>query len=59
MQKTESEMIKFRNFGRKSLNEISEILSRHGMQFGMKLKENEKGEWELDEQAEENQESAS
>ena len=59
VQKTESEMIKFRNFGRKSLNEISEILARHGMHFGMKLKENEKSEWELDEQAEENQESAS
>ncbi|HLA40642.1 MAG TPA: DNA-directed RNA polymerase subunit alpha C-terminal domain-containing protein, partial [Candidatus Glassbacteria bacterium] len=52
VQKSESEMIKFRNFGRKSLNEISEILSRHNMRFGMKLKKNDKGEWELDEQAE-------
>ena len=52
VQKSESEMIKFRNFGRKSLNEISEILSRHGMRFGMKLNKNEKGEWELDEDAE-------
>ena len=52
VQKSESEMIKFRNFGRKSLNEISEILSRHGMHFGMKLNKNEKGEWELDEDAE-------
>lgn len=59
VQKTESEMIKFRNFGRKSLNEISEILARHEMQFGMKLKVNEKDEWELDEQAEENQEADS
>ena len=59
VQKTEGEMIKFRNFGRKSLNEISEILARHGMQFGMKLKVNEKDEWELDEQAEENQEADS
>ena len=40
-------MIKFRNFGRKSLNEISEILQRHGMHFGMKLHKNDKGEWEL------------
>ncbi len=47
VQKSESEMIKFRNFGRKSLNEISEILSRHGMHFGMKLEKNEKGEWEI------------
>ncbi|MFC1544533.1 DNA-directed RNA polymerase subunit alpha [Gemmatimonadota bacterium] len=52
VQKSESEMIKFRNFGRKSLNEISEILSRHGMRFGMTLNKNEKGEWELDENAE-------
>jgi DNA-directed RNA polymerase subunit alpha len=55
VQKSESEMIKFRNFGRKSLNEISEILSRHGMRFGMKLTKTEKGEWELDEDAEQNQ----
>jgi DNA-directed RNA polymerase subunit alpha len=55
VQKSESEMIKFRNFGRKSLNEISEILSRHGMHFGMKLNKNEKGEWELLEDIEENQ----
>ena len=47
VQKSESEMIKFRNFGRKSLNEISEILQRHGMHFGMKLQKNDKGEWEL------------
>jgi DNA-directed RNA polymerase subunit alpha len=53
VQKTESEMIKFRNFGRKSLNEISEILARHGMHFGMKLQQNEKGEWELSEEEEE------
>jgi DNA-directed RNA polymerase subunit alpha len=55
VQKTESEMIKFRNFGRKSLNEISEILSRHGMYFGMKLEKNEKDEWELIEDAAESQ----
>ncbi|HUU27010.1 MAG TPA: DNA-directed RNA polymerase subunit alpha [archaeon] len=54
VQKTEGEMIKFRNFGRKSLNEISEILDRHGMRFGMKLTKNEKSEWELDEEVEEN-----
>ncbi|MFH1071457.1 MAG: DNA-directed RNA polymerase subunit alpha [Candidatus Glassbacteria bacterium] len=59
VQKTESEMIKFRNFGRKSLNEISEILSRHGMFFGMNLKKNEKGEWEIDEAAAADQESNS
>lgn len=55
VQKTESEMIKFRNFGRKSLNEISEILSRHGMHFGMKLVKNEKGDWEILESEKEEQ----
>ena len=59
VQKTEGEMIKFRNFGRKSLNEISEILARHGMHFAMQLKMNEKGEWELDEEVEENKEADS
>ena len=59
VQKTESEMIKFRNFGRKSLNEISEILARHEMRFGMKLKMSEKGEWEFDEEAEENKKTDS
>ena len=55
VQKTESEMIKFRNFGRKSLNEISEILARHGMHFGMHLEKNEKGEWEIFEEEQESQ----
>lgn len=33
--KTEQEMLKFRNFGRKSLNEIQEILDGMQLQFGM------------------------
>jgi DNA-directed RNA polymerase subunit alpha len=33
--KSESEMLKFRNFGRKSLNEIGEILQGMGLRFGM------------------------
>ncbi|MGD9547468.1 MAG: DNA-directed RNA polymerase subunit alpha [Candidatus Krumholzibacteriia bacterium] len=33
--KSEQEMLKFRNFGRKSLNEISEILEGMNLQFGM------------------------
>jgi DNA-directed RNA polymerase subunit alpha len=33
--KTESEMLKFRNFGRKSLNEIAEILEGMNLGFGM------------------------
>ena len=39
VQKTESEMLKTKNFGRKSLNEIKEILSEMGLSFGMKLGE--------------------
>ncbi|MBN2241604.1 MAG: DNA-directed RNA polymerase subunit alpha [Acidobacteria bacterium] len=35
--KTEAEMLKTKNFGRKSLNEIKEILSDMGLSFGMKL----------------------
>ncbi len=33
--KSESEMLKFRNFGRKSLNEIAEILEGMNLSFGM------------------------
>src|SRR5215813_7041089 len=35
--KTEAEMLKTKNFGRKSLNEIKEILGSMGLQLGMKL----------------------
>ncbi len=35
VQKTENEMLKFRNFGRKSLNELTAILERLNIQFGM------------------------
>jgi DNA-directed RNA polymerase subunit alpha len=37
VQKTEAEMLKTKNFGRKSLNEIKEILTEMGLSFGMKL----------------------
>ena len=37
MQKTEAEMLRTKNFGRKSLNEIKEILSGLGLTFGMKF----------------------
>ena len=37
VQKTEAEMLKTKNFGRKSLNEIKEILSTMGLSLGMKL----------------------
>jgi len=37
VQKTEAEMLRTKNFGRKSLNEIKEILSGLGLGFGMKF----------------------
>ncbi len=37
VQKTESEMLKTKNFGRKSLKEIKEILAEMGLSLGMKL----------------------
>lgn len=37
VQKTEAEMLRTKNFGRKSLNEIKEILSGMGLGFGMKI----------------------
>ncbi len=37
VQKTESEMLKTKNFGRKSLNEIKEILADMGLSLGMKI----------------------
>ncbi len=36
--KEESEMLKFRNFGRKSLHELKKILNEKGLQFGMDVK---------------------
>ena len=35
VQKTEAEMLKTKNFGRKSLNEIKETLSSLGLSLGM------------------------
>ena len=39
VQRSEPEMLKTKNFGRKSLNEIKEILSDMGLTLGMKLDE--------------------
>ncbi len=39
VQKTEPEMLKTKNFGRKSLNEIKEVLSDMGLSLGMQLEE--------------------
>jgi DNA-directed RNA polymerase subunit alpha len=37
VQKTEGEMLKTKNFGRKSLNEIKEILTTMGLSLGMRV----------------------
>ena len=37
VQKTEAEMLKTKNFGRKSLNEIKEILTTMGLSLGMRV----------------------
>ena len=37
VQRTEAEMLKTKNFGRKSLKEIKEILADMGLQLGMKI----------------------
>jgi len=39
VQKTEQEMLKTKNFGRKSLNEIKEILTAMGLSLGLKFDE--------------------
>jgi DNA-directed RNA polymerase subunit alpha len=41
VQRTEHEMLKTKNFGRKSLNEIKDILTSMGLSFGMKVDMNE------------------
>ena len=37
VKKTEMEMLKYRNFGKKSLSEINKILEGMGLAFGMKI----------------------
>ncbi|NCO82887.1 MAG: DNA-directed RNA polymerase subunit alpha [Nitrospirae bacterium CG02_land_8_20_14_3_00_44_33] len=37
VERTEAEMLKTKNFGRKSLNEIKEMLQNMGLNFGMKV----------------------
>ncbi len=38
VQKTEQEMLKTKNFGRKSLNEIKQVLQEMGLSLGMEIK---------------------
>ena len=37
VSKTEAEMLKTKNFGRKSLNEIKEVLTTMGLHLGMEI----------------------
>ena len=62
VQKTESEMLKTKNFGRKSLNEIKRILEEMDLQFGMELEnfpfpkhEEKEGEEEEENKEDQNQ----
>ncbi len=47
VMRSEPEMLRFKNFGKKSLDEISEILQVYGLHFGMSVRENTAGEYEL------------
>ena len=49
VSKTEAEMLKTKNFGRKSLNEIKDVLSEMGLSLGMKLEGFEYPEEEVEE----------
>lgn len=37
IQRTESELLKTKNFGKRSLDEIKEVLAKHGLKLGMRL----------------------
>lgn len=39
VQLQESELLKFRNFGRKSLNELGEVIKNYGLEFGMNVEQ--------------------
>ena len=45
VQKSEAEMLKTKNFGRKSLTEIKEILQSMGLSLGMRLEGSDRREW--------------
>ncbi|HDQ03670.1 MAG TPA: DNA-directed RNA polymerase subunit alpha [Deltaproteobacteria bacterium] len=46
VQKTEAEMLKTKNFGRKSLSEIKDILGEYNLSFGMNVDSSEQAEKE-------------
>lgn len=52
VQKTETEMLKTKNFGRKSLNEIKEVLAEMGLSLGMRLEDFEPPPEDIEEEGE-------
>ena len=43
VRRTEEQMLKIENFGKKSLKEISDFLEQHGLRFGMTVEEGDDG----------------
>jgi len=43
-RRTEDEILQIENFGRKSLQEVEDLLATHGLRFGMQFQEGEDGE---------------
>lgn len=43
VRQTESQILQVKNFGKKSLNEIADLLEREGLNFGMKFEETPEG----------------
>ena len=39
MRQTEAQILQVKNFGKKSLNEIADLLERQGLNFGMRYEE--------------------
>jgi DNA-directed RNA polymerase subunit alpha len=61
VERTEEQMLKIDNFGRKSLQEISEFLSGHGLRFGVQFQEGENGSlwWRGEDAVSEDEDEAS
>ncbi|MEO7962295.1 MAG: DNA-directed RNA polymerase subunit alpha C-terminal domain-containing protein, partial [Gemmatimonadaceae bacterium] len=43
VRQTENQILQVKNFGKKSLQEIAELLEREGLNFGMRYEENGDG----------------
>jgi DNA-directed RNA polymerase subunit alpha len=43
VRQTESQILQVKNFGKKSLQEIADLLEREGLNFGMRYEENGEG----------------